>query len=357
MHSTRKVAVAVGLDVGDRMTQVYIVDANAEVLEEARIRTTPAAFQSRFSTMKPARIALEVGPHSPWIERLLLQFGHEVLVANARRLRMIADSDRKTDRTDAEWLARLALFDPRLLAPVQHRKEQMQADMAVLRARAVAVTARTKLVNHVRGCVKSFGVQLPRTTTHGFAKTVPSSIPQELRPALDPVLALIGQLTTKINSYEKRIEELCEQHYPVTELLREVTGVGPITALAYVLTIQDPTRFRSSRSVGCYLGLTCRKRQSGERDPELRITKAGDRFLRCLLVQAAHYILGPFGPDSDLQRWGLKLAARGRRNAKKRALVAVARKLAVLLHRLWATGMVYEPLRDALTKQQARVTA
>ena len=355
MHSTRRAAVAVGLDVGDKMTQVYIIDGNAEVLEEARIRTTPAAFQSRFSTMKPARIALEVGPHSPWIERLLVQFGHEVLVANARRLRMIADSDRKTDRADAEWLARLALFDPKLLSPIQHRKEQMQADMAVLRARAAAVNTRTKLVNHVRGCVKSFGGQLPRTTTHGFAKTA-TAIPQELRPALDPVMALIGELKKRISSYDKRIEELCERDYPVTELLREVTGVGPITALAYVLTIQDPTRFRRSRSVGCYLGLTCRKSQSGERDPEMRITKAGDRFLRYLLVQAAHYILGPFGPDSDLRRWGLKLASRGRKNAKKRALVAVARKLAVLLHRLWATGMVYEPLRNART-QEVRVIA
>lgn len=130
-----------------------------------------------------------------------------------------------------------------------------------------------------------------------------------------------------------------------------MAGVGPVTALTYVLTIDDPARFRKSRAVGSYLGLACRRSQSGDKDPELRITKAGDPALRFLLVQAAHYILGPFGPDTDLKRWGLALATRGRKNARKRAVVAVARKLGVLLHRLWVTGTVYEPLRNSEPRQ------
>jgi transposase len=160
------------------------------------------------------------------------------------------------------------------------------------------------------------------------------------------VLETIASLTHKIRRYERHIEQLASERYPETCLLRQVSGVGPLTALSFVLTLEDPGRFRRSRSVGAYLGLRQRQSQSGEQDPELRITKAGDHDLRRLLIGSAHYLLGPFGPDTDLRRWGLALAARGKKNAKKRAVVAVARKLAVLLHRLWVTAEVYEPLRN-----------
>jgi transposase len=172
-------------------------------------------------------------------------------------------------------------------------------------------------------------------------------------PGMVSLVAMVHELTLQIRGLEREIEALCEQSYPETQRLRQVSGVGALTSLAYVLTIEDPQRFRRSRSVGAYLGLQPRRRQSGEQDPLLRITKAGDPFLRRLLVQSGHYILGPFGPDTDLRRFGLRLMARGGRAGRKKALVAVARKLAVLLHRLWVTGETYEALRGGATEVAA----
>lgn len=338
---------AIGLDVSDEYTRLCAIDESGEIVEESRLRTTSVALRKRFERLERTRIALEVGVHSPWISRLLTELGHEVLVANARKLRMIYENDRKNDRTDAQLLARMARVDPKLLSPIAHRGPQAQADLALLRGRDTLVAARTRLVNHVRGAVKSFGGRLRKISTPAFAKTVSAQIPHELVPALEPVLGAIGALNAQIRQIDRTIAALCEQRYPHTKLLRQVSGVGPVTALRYLLTLEDPWRFKKSRAVGCFLGLTCRQDQSGDRDPQLRITKAGDRALRYLLVQASHYILGPFGPDTDLRRWGLQLAQRGGKNAKKRAATAVARKLAVLLHRLWITGEVYEPLRNS----------
>jgi transposase len=156
------------------------------------------------------------------------------------------------------------------------------------------------------------------------------------------MLDQIAMLTEQIQGFDQRIEHMAESKYPETKVLRGVKGVGALTAMSFV-TVGDAKRFRKSRDVGCYLGLRPRRSQSGERDPQLGITKAGNRPLRATLVQCAQYVLGPFGPDSALRRWGLTLAQRGGKNAKKRASVAVARKLAVLLHRLWVTQKPYEP--------------
>lgn len=340
-------SMTIGIDLGDRFGQVCVLDATGEVVEEARLAMTKAAVQQRFEHAVRARIALEAGTHSPWVSALLEEFGHEVVVANPRKLRMIFKSDTKNDRLDAEQLARVARMDPRLLSPIEHRSESARADLAVARARDTLVAARTQMVNHVRGCVKSFAVRLPKCSTRTFPRKVIGAIPRELRPALVPVLRMIDELTQRIVAYEKRIERLSEDRYPVTQLLRQVNGVGAVTAFTYVLTLEHPRRFRTSRSVGAYLGLRPKQRQSGGSDPELRISKAGDRELRRLLVQSAQYMLGPFGADSDLRRFGLRLAARGGKVMKRRAVVAVARKLSVLLHRLWLTAEVYEPLRHA----------
>ncbi len=166
----------------------------------------------------------------------------------------------------------------------------------------------------------------------------------ELREALEPLLREVESLNEHIQEYDRRIAQLAKQDYPEVELLQQVKGVGELIALTYILTIEDPHRFRKSRDMGCFLGLRPGRRNSGQSEPQMHISKEGDRYLRTLLVQGAHYILGPFGEDSDLRRWGLKLAERGGKNAKKRAIIAVARKLAVLLHRLWVSGEVYEPL-------------
>lgn len=338
--------MTVGLDLGDKFSHFCVLEASGEILEEGRVATTRKGLLQRFENLSSSRVALEVGTHSPWIQRLLTEVGHEVLVANARKLRLIYHNESKSDQLDAENLARLARVDPKLLHPIQHRDEESQETMAVLRSRQVLVEARAKLVNHVRGVVKSFGSRVKSCSTTCFHKKAAEQIPEGLRPALSAVLEVIADLTRKIGRYDQQIERLSEQRYPQTSLLREVPGVGPLTALWFVLTIGDPHRFRRSRCVGAYLGLRPRRSQSGDDDPELQITKTGDPELRRLLVNAAHYILGPFGPDTDLRRWGLALAARGRKNAKKRAVVAVARKLSVLLHALWLNAEVYEPLRN-----------
>jgi transposase len=340
--------MTVGLDLGDRYSYLCLIDTQSgEIVEEGRLRTTPEALRRRFASERPMRIAIETGTHSPWASRVLEECGHEVLVANARKLRLIYANKRKTDEIDAENLARLARVDPKLLYPLKHRGEDSQAHMAIVRSRQALVDCRTQLVNHVRGAVKSFGARLPKCPARSFHKRAKEHIPEALLPALGPILEQIGSLTERISDYERKLEVISKEHYPETELLRQVEGIGPLTALAFVLTLEDPYRFEKSRSVGAYLGLVPATDQSGDRDPQKRISKEGDEMLRKLLVGSAHYVLGPFGSDSDLRRHGEKIASRGGKNAKKRAAVAVARKLAVLLHSLWVSGEVYEPLRNA----------
>jgi transposase len=350
-HSTAKSRKAqewtIGVDLGDRSSRYCTVDRQGEVVVERSVATTKKGLAQAFGSIPRCRIALEVGTHSPWVSRLLRSWGHEVIVANARRVRLITDSSCKNDRLDARTLARLARIDPELLSPVKHRSAEAQGDLLAIRARAVLVESRTRLVNAARGLVKSLGERLRSCDAAHLGPEELAGMPEAVRAALEPLLAEVESLSESIRRYDQMIERLAQTRYPETKLLRQVQGVGPLIALTYVLTLEDADRFAKSRDVGAYLGLRPRREQSGKRDPELRITKEGDPYLRRLLVQGAHYILGPFGPDTDLRRWGQKLAARGGKNAKKRARVAVARKLAVLLHKLWATGEVYEPLRNA----------
>ena len=342
-----------GLDIGDKYSHLCLIDTDSgEAIEEGRLRTTPEALKRRFASEQHLRIAIEAGTHSPWVSRLLEECGHEVLVANARKLRLIYANKRKTDEVDAENLARLARLDPKLLYPLKHRGEDSQAHMAIIRSRQALVDCRTQLVNHVRGAVKSFGHRLPKCPARSFHKRAPEHLPKALVPALGPILEQIGSLTERIRDYDRKLEEISKESYPETELLRQVEGIGPLTALTFVLTVEDPSRFAKSRSVGAYLGLVPATDRSGDRDPQKRISKEGDEMLRKLLVGSAHYILGPFGKDSDLRRHGEKIASRGAKNAKKRAAVAVARKLSVLLHRLWVSGELYDPLYNAHRRTQ-----
>lgn len=337
--------LTVGIDLGDRSSRYCVLNEVGEVVSESTIATTRKGLNQVFGKMVRSRVALEVGCHSPWVSRHLKQFGHEVIVANARKVRLITHSSRKNDRMDAKSLARLARVDPELLSPIRHRGEEAQVDLSMIRARAALVEARTMLVNSVRGLAKSYGDRLPNCHPNQVEEDLLGELSEPLRLALVPLLAQVRILTVQIHAYDRQIQQMVRERYPEAELLMQVKGVGPLIALTYMLTVDDPTRFQRGRDAGCYVGLRPRQRQSGERNPEMHISKEGDPYLRKLLVQGAHYILGPFGPDTDLRRWGLKLAARGGKNAKKRALVAVARKLAVLLHHLWVSGEVYEPLR------------
>jgi transposase len=339
----------VGLDLGDKYSYFFVLDnESGKMIEEGRLRTTPDNLRRRFDSEEQMKIAIEVGTHSTWVSRILHDCGHEVLIANPRKTRLIYSDKRKTDKLDAKKLARLARVDPELLYPIEHRGEESQAHLALIHSRDVLVRSRTQLINHVRGVVKSFGARLPKCSAESFHRRIRHQLPQELEEALVDVVATIGSLTERIRDYERRIERVCKGSYlQETELLRQVAGVGVLTSLTFVLSLEDPDRFKKSRTVGAYLGLVPGKDQSGEQDPGKRISKEGDEMLRRLLVGSAHYILGPFGPDSDLRRYGEKIAGRGAKNAKKRAVVAVARKLSVLLHRLWITGEVYEPLHNA----------
>src|SRR3954454_2083410 len=295
-----------GLDLGDKYSYLCLIDTpSGEVIEEGRLRTTPEALRRRFASERPPmRIAIESGTHSPWVSRLLEELGHEVLVANSRKKRLIYSNKRKTDEVDAENLARLARVDPKLLYPLKHRGEESQAHMALIRSREALVGCRTQLVNHVRGAVKSFGHRLPKCPARSFHKNALEHIPEALMPALGPILEQIDSLTQRIREYDRKLETISKESYPETSLLRQVEGIGPLTALTFVLTLEDPYRFEKSRSVGAYLGLVPASDRSGERDPQKRISKEGDEMLRRLLVGSAHYVLGPCGSDSDLMRHG-----------------------------------------------------
>jgi transposase len=338
--------LTIGLDLGDRTSHYCILNEAGEVILESKLPTTPKGIEEVFSRIPRSRIALETGTHSPWISRQLTQLGHEVIVAHARNVRLIGGSSRKDDQLDARTLARLARIDPGLLGPVRHRSAKAQIHLTVIRARAALVSTRTALVNAVRGLTKSYGERLRKCGTEQINREIAKGLSQELRDVLDPLLAEIESLTERVAEYDRRIEQIAKEIYPQVAVLRQVKGVGPLIALTFVLTLDDPHRFRRSRDVGCFVGLRPGRRNSGMSEPQLHISKEGDRYLRTLLVQGAHYILGPFGQDSDMRRWGLMLAERGGKNAKKRAVIAVARKLAVLLHKLWVSGEVYEPLRN-----------
>jgi transposase len=340
-----RTTVFIGLDVGDKFTDLCVLDEEGAIVETARIRTVRRSFESHLRAYGRARIVLEVGTHSRWISTVLSEAGHEVVVANPRQVQLIWKRPRKTDKSDALLLARLGRFDRELLAPVHHRSREAHVDLACLRARDVLVGARTKVINHVRGALKPFGVRVEGSSSaNGFPDAAQAVVPAELLPALGPMLETLRLLNAQIASHDKQIEQLATTVYPETQRCSQVFGVGELTALAFQLTLDDPTRFKKSRFVAAFLGLTPGKDQSGDSDPQRHITKAGDPFVRKLLVECANRILSPVGGlDSDLRRWGLKLAERGGKNGRKRAVVAVARKLAVLLHRLWLTGEAYRP--------------
>ena len=341
--------LTVGVDLGDRWSNYCILDLEGEAMAEGQLRTTQQDFAEFFQSLSRARVVIEVGTHSAWVEEVIGQSGHEVVVANPRLMEGSKRRQRKNDRIDANKLARLGRVDPQSLHPIKHRSREVRQDLVLLRARDALVAARTELINTTRGTVKSMGRRLPSCSSRSFASQAEEGLPAEIREVLLPLLQLADALSHCIKEYDRRIEEMASEKYRHTKLLRQVKGVGPITSLAYVLTVENPERFTQSRDVGPYLGLVPKQEDSGESQPQLGISKAGDRMLRKLLVGSAQYILGPFGPDTDLRRYGLRLCHRGGKNAKKRAAVAVARKLAVLLHRLWVTGEVYEPLRNSLS--------
>lgn len=345
--SERAAITTVGVDVGDRASQYAAVDEQGELICEGRIATSESALHGLLGKLTPGvRVVIEVGMHSPWMSRSLRLKGFAVTVANTRSLRLITGSQRKSDRRDARVLATIGQSAPQLLDPVEHQSEQAQQHRAVLLARDAMVRSRARLIGQARGIVKALGSRLQRCSAESFAARAAAQMPDVLRPALDPLVVEVERLSEQIGAYDTMVEKLAAT-YPACNAVMAIKGVGPVTGLAFVLAVGDPHRFALSRCIGPYFGLTPRQHDSGDSNPQLRITKAGNAFVRRLLVGAAHYILGPFGPDCDLRRHGLVLAARGGKNAKKRAVVAIARKLAVLMHKLWISGVAYDPFFNA----------
>lgn len=341
------VAAAVGLDLSDKRSTFVALDTDGLILTEGKVVSREIELTSWAKSFAPTLIAIEAGPLSTWVSRVLSRCGHEVVVANPAKVPSISRSRSKSDSRDARQLARLVRFDRSMLHEIQHRSEEVQRHLQYVRSRGIAVETRTKLLGHVRGALKSYGIFIARCSSEVFTRRVRATVPDALLQALSAILEVIDSLSAAIKSFDNRVEQLVRGHYPDAQRLTEVAGVGALTALTYVLVIADAARFKRSRMVGPYLGLTPARDQSGDSDPQKGISKEGDRLLRKLLVQSAHYIIGRFGPDSDLRRHGLKIAARGGKNAKKRAAVAVARKLAVVLHHLWKTREIYIPLLNA----------
>jgi len=334
--------LTIGLDLGDKVSRTCELDAAGAVVKTAAVATTPGAIERYFGGRPRCRVVLEVSTHSPWVSRQLKALGHEAVVSNTSEVYGRTRRKRRNDRIDAEFLARQGRADVELLHPIQHRSVEAQQDMELLRARDQLVQARTKLINHVRGAVKSLGSRINKCSAEVFAIRAPAQLPASLRPSLTPLVEVIAELTKRIRGMDEQVERIVEAH-PEAALLQQPKGVGLLTAVAFVRSIEDASRFKHSRQVGAYFGLVPKLDESSDVSPQLRITKAGDPLVRRYLVSAARYILGPFAQPCDLRRYGEVIASRGGKNAKKRAAVAVARKLAVMLHRLWVTNAEYDP--------------
>jgi transposase len=352
---TNPSTTTIGIDLGDKKHSVCALDASGSIIYERSITNHRESLRRLSSKYPGALIAMEVGTHSPWTSRFLSSLGHEVIVANPRKLRAIYANTRKSDRQDACILARLARVDRKLLHPIKHGSEEAQQDLLQVKLRDNLVSQRVNVINSVRMTLKSLGIRLPKHCTAVFTKRCRQHLTGEhagVLAMIEPSLDVIDSLSSGIAKFDKTIDETCSR-YPVTSRLMEIRGVGPITALTFVLVIDNAERFTSARNVPAYLGLVPRRDQSGDVDKQLRISKAGNAYLRRLLVSAAQYLLGPFGTDCDLRRQGLRLASMGGARAKKKAVVAVARKLAVLMYTLWRRELDYDPLHLANQTNQS----
>jgi transposase len=340
-------AFYIGIDLGDKHSDLCVLDPSGEVGKQFRLRMKEEEFQTYFASIPRSRVAVEAGGQSRWVAEVIEKCGHEVYVSNTRKVPYIHQSDDKDDPGDAYKLAELLYFKPRLLHPIQHRSREAQVDLSWIRAREVLVESRTQLVNAIRGISKAFAERLQKCSVEAFTSKLAGQVPEAIRGAVAPLLETIDHLNEQIRYYDEMEKHIARERYPKYWLLEQVNGVGVHTALSFMLTLGDPERFQKSRMVGSFLGMRPKKQESGASKPQLGITKAGDVYLRKTLVNCAHHILGPKGKASDLRRFGQRICERGGKNAKKRAVIAVARKLAVLLHRLWITGEVYEPLRNS----------
>jgi transposase len=345
-NKTKTLNAVIGIDLGDKKHHICVTNKNGKILKEFSIPNTRNHLIALASDYPKALVALEVGTHSPWISRLLMTQKMQVIVANARKVRAIYTNDRKSDLIDARMLAKLVRVDPDLLCPIRHGSEQTQKVFLVIKLRDSLVRHRGQIIVTIRGMLKSVGIRLPSTSTISFHKRAAKLLAEhpDVLPAIQPALCALEELGEQIKGYDHQIAQAAKVDYPQAMRLRQIPSIGPITSLAFVLAIEDPDRFANNpRDVGAYLGLIPRRDQSGDIDKALPITKSGNAYIRRLLVQSAQYLLGHFGQDCTLRQQGLKLAAKGGKAAKKKATIAVARKLAVLMVVMWQKQSDFEP--------------
>ena len=339
----KKVSV-IGMDMGDKNHKAIGLSEDGEIVDRCEVPCTPEGVRDYLKRHPGALLAVETGTHCRWVSRAGLELGHEVLVGNARKLRVIWESSRKNDWRDAEMLAKVARADRTLLHPVTLRGDEDQGLMRLVKARDLLVKGRTGVVNQIRGFCKSEGAPLRKCSAASFAR-LEEDVAPAVREVAKPLFAVLRELSQKIGLYDALIADAVKRlHGGEAALLEPIAGVGPVTAAAFLAAVGDPATFGSARDAGPYFGLTPGQDQSGGKDPQKKISKEGNAIVRRLLVTAANYILGPFGPDCELRRHGLRLAERGGMNARKRAKVAVARKLAVLMLAILRDRSEYRPL-------------
>ena len=345
-HTVTSHTRTIGIDLGSRKSVFCVLDSSGEIASEGTIAMKRSTVETFFSTQPQSRVVLEASGSSRWTAQVAKAAGHEVIIGNPRKLQLITKSYDKCDGNDSFKLADLGQVRPRLLSPVRLRTDKSHDVRMHQRVRSQLIEIRTSLVNLVRGCARSSGEALPSCSTTTFVKVCEKHLSAEHQRILGPALEQLRAVRAQIVKVDKETARLGEDVFPESCILRQVAGVGPVLSLAFASAIDDPTCFDDSRSVGAYFGLAPKSRQSGNKSPQLRISKQGDPEVRRLLVSAATYILGPFGPDCDLRRFGERIRASGSQAAKAKARIAVARRLAVLLHRLWVTGEVYEPFHN-----------
>jgi transposase len=324
----------VGLDVSLKQTSICVVDQAGSVVREGVVDSDPELIAAFVRSKAPGalRIGLETGPTTTWLWTELKRLGLPVICIDARHAKAVLKMQiNKSDRNDAAGIARI--MQTGWFKEVRVKTIDSHLIKALLVSRALLVKIKRDLENQIRGLLKNLGLIIGRAKFNVFAVRAEELIEDrpELEAVIKPLLAARKAIEGQVADLDRKVLKLARHDVQVRRLMT-VPGVGPVTALCFKATIDDPTRFKRSRSVGAYVGLTTRRHASGEVDWSGRISKCGDAMLRMYLFEAAGVLLTRVPKWSALKAWGIRLA---KRNGLRKAKVAVARKLAVILHRMW----------------------
>lgn len=327
-----------GIDLASKSSAICILGSNGEILFEGACPTDEDGFRQALKSWRTLHCVIEASPLSEWVARMLESLGHEVVVIDPRRAKAIITSKKKTDKLDARNLARMGRTG--WYTQVHRKTEEARLLRSHLKARKGLIDAQRQQNNRIRGLLRAHGIKVGQVSSGRFEGHVDKLVRRKcpaLITAIRPLLDLWVSIRESLTVMTKGVKQMAKQD-ATCQLLMSAPGVGPMVASAYVATIDDPSRFRRGAQVAAYLGLVPSIIQSGESEYRGRITKEGDRLLRWLLVEAAHVLLTRSGTDSALKRWGKRLE---KREGSSKAKVAVARKLAIVLHRIWLTGEPY----------------